>query len=412
MEYFDYTKTKSCKMGINYQFIIGQRSNGKSYSVGQYVANACINSDSQFIFLVGNAFEGEKKTSYFAESCSEIVLKGNKYYFDNKLIGFHMCLSLDDDYKSNQYPKVKYIIREEFIKQDFTDYIDNEIQHFQSILSTVFRHRSGTVFLIGNTLDTIYNNPYFEYFGLDINKLNLKQGDEKIIYSVNDSSHASISIIYCENMYKDEKDIPIMQKIPNNTVAISGSLIKPTYLIGVEDFVMLINGSRNDRIHCKKVGVFYLYIGKYDILVSTKVKNIHQNQTNIVQDIYNEYLNYTFYFDGFNSYDFFYSVLGYRLTINKKDLTKELECVKIKLNQINQNKKLQKVTKDYRTQKKRLVEKIKQHEKEKEYIKFGYYGDSLALQEYLLSTHNKAIKELKQTLHSLELQYKEDTTHE
>lgn len=72
-------------------------------------------------------------------------------------------LSLEARYKSRQYPTIETAIFEEFIDKDGR-YLPNEVEHLESLRSTLFRDREGVTYLIGNTISR--ENPYFEEWQL------------------------------------------------------------------------------------------------------------------------------------------------------------------------------------------------------------------------------------------------------
>lgn len=72
-------------------------------------------------------------------------------------------LSLEQRYKSRQYPTIEAAIFEEFIDKDGR-YLHDEVSHLESLRSTMFRDREGITYLIGNTISR--ENPYFEEWQL------------------------------------------------------------------------------------------------------------------------------------------------------------------------------------------------------------------------------------------------------
>lgn len=165
--------------------MLGERSNGKSYCVKSLILKDCYKDDKEFIYL--RRYDIDVKDSqcvlYFGDCPVEAITDGEyscidvyrkAIYFANvdqdtgkvirgKKIGYCQALSASEHYKSFAFPKVEYILFEEYIAQDGR-YLYLEPNKLQNHCSTVFRHRKGHVIMIGNTLSRVV--PYYREWQL------------------------------------------------------------------------------------------------------------------------------------------------------------------------------------------------------------------------------------------------------
>lgn len=144
------------------------------------------------------------------------------YTIDGQPFGYVAYLSLSNKVKSAVYnPKTTRIVLEEVIENGMNDYISNEYSALMSIVSTVFRHREGQVFILGNFLNEDSKQaPIMRGFGIDVDKQDMKQGK---IYQWGDGiTSAKVVFIWDSVAYEDETEVPVVQKVANNNVAING----------------------------------------------------------------------------------------------------------------------------------------------------------------------------------------------
>lgn len=181
-------KVKPLEKSHDYIILMGERADGKSYITKRIAVQSAIDSkgEEQFIYL--RRFESDCKdslcVSYFADlpiyemtggkyDCIDVFRKGvylanidhesgritNRYR-----IGYCHALSIGERYKSLMFPKVQRIIYEEFISQNGNYLGQKEPDLLMQYVSTIFRHRKGKVYLVGNTISRIC--PYFRKWEL------------------------------------------------------------------------------------------------------------------------------------------------------------------------------------------------------------------------------------------------------
>lgn len=227
--------------GCEYNIIYGGRASGKSYQMAEYLLDDYIDNGAQFVRLIRSWGQGKGLDTYFQELIDNNPKKydgikvemnqdkGFRYTCNGEPFGYIIPLSLQHNYKSSQYPEVVNVLFEEFVAPSAFDYLngsgDDELRAFRSALSTIFRHRGGRVWLIGNSEET--SNPYFEFFGIDGSQLkvgDLKKFTRMITLKGKSVPAASVAVEYVPIGYTDPNEVPIMMRIPDNEIAITGAI--------------------------------------------------------------------------------------------------------------------------------------------------------------------------------------------
>lgn len=224
-----------------YNIIYGGRASGKSYQMAEYLLDDYIDNGAQFVRIIRSWGQGKGLDTYFQEVIDnnpkkykdvKVELtqdKGFRYTCNGEIFGYIIPLSLEHNYKSNQYPSVVNVVFEEFVAPSPMDYLngsgEDELRAFKSALSTIFRHRSGRVWLIGNSMNT--SNPYFEFFGIDGSQLkvgDLKKFTRMITVKGKSVPAASVAVEYVPIGYTDPNEVPVMMRLPDNEIAITGAI--------------------------------------------------------------------------------------------------------------------------------------------------------------------------------------------
>lgn len=212
-----------------YNFIIGERSNGKTTAVLRHIVQDYYETGRRGVIIrqMEEDIKGHKGESLFAgminggmiEELTEGEYQGVKafkraYYlgkqdemgqwtYDKEPFAFIFAISQAVHYKSNSFPNVGTIMFDEFMRQDHM-YLVDEPFLFVNLISTITREKDdASVFLIANTVS--WNSPYFKAFGLK-NISQMKQGEigvvkraKKMPYGTID---ATIAVEYCESTVK------------------------------------------------------------------------------------------------------------------------------------------------------------------------------------------------------------------
>lgn len=166
-----------------YNLLLGERANGKSYQVKHCCIYEFLNKGYMFIYLrrLGVETKNYMVESYFDDAKIEKLSKGKytnitvfrsgiylgHYDEENKVIrdiqcGMVMSLSSAMHYKSMSLLSYKNIIFEEFITDDV--YLPNECNMLQQLVSTIARRGIIHVWCIGNTISRLC--PYFNEWQL------------------------------------------------------------------------------------------------------------------------------------------------------------------------------------------------------------------------------------------------------
>ncbi|MGL4366168.1 MAG: phage DNA encapsidation protein [Cetobacterium sp.] len=209
-----------------YNMIMGERSNGKTYSILKYCIQECIKNKSTFAILRRwkEDITGRRATSIFTAindnneiskitngEFDRITYYAGKFYLgvydsesgkviynDKDLIAYAFAISEGEHLKSTAYPTITNILFDEFITNKV--YLQDEFIHFMNIISTIIRQRTNVkIFMLGNTVNKFC--PYFQEMGL-INIPTMKQGTIDV-YKYGESD-LKVAVEYCESI-KDSK---------------------------------------------------------------------------------------------------------------------------------------------------------------------------------------------------------------
>lgn len=221
-----YNLKQLLSYNADYNLVIGERSNGKTYATLKYCIERYVKYNEKFVYIrrwkediVGkrgevifnaivqnNVIRDLTKHEY-----SNTLLQSGKFYlssYDDKLKKFipsedYFCylVSLSDmeHDKSLSFTGVKYIVYDEFMTRRY--YLKDEFMLFMNVLSTIIRDRKDIkIFMLGNTVNKY--NPYFAEFGINVD--NLKQGSIDL-YHYGDSE-LTLAVEYCNEGVTNKKE--------------------------------------------------------------------------------------------------------------------------------------------------------------------------------------------------------------
>lgn len=189
-KYYDMSHLVKDYPDAYYYMAIGERSNGKTYSVLNYALERYFKHNEQFAYIRRFGEDVKRKNlltllsahvemgivkklseekfslvdytagKFFAYTYDEETGKIDK---DIEPMGYAFDLNAMEHHKSTSYPKVTTIIFDEFLSRQ--GYLTNEFVLFMNTLSTIIRNRSNVkIFMIGNTVNKYC--PYFQEMGL------------------------------------------------------------------------------------------------------------------------------------------------------------------------------------------------------------------------------------------------------
>lgn len=218
--YYDIRKTMLAYPEPLYYVIIGERSNGKTYSSLDYALERYAAHNEQFAYVrrfgedirkskLSNLFnahvENGRVTQLFSDDWTNIEYGSGKFNlsrinpdtekpeYSDEPIGFAFDLNSMEHYKSISFPRITTIIFDEFLSR--TGYLPNEFTLFMNTISTIVRNRKNLkIIMLGNTVNKYA--PYFGEMGLSHIK-EQKQGTVDIYKYSN--SGLQVAVEYCSS---------------------------------------------------------------------------------------------------------------------------------------------------------------------------------------------------------------------
>lgn len=184
-----YSLDRILKEDATYNMIIGERSNGKTYSVLEYGIKKYFEDGSEMgiIRRMQDDLKGKRGAAVFSSIINNGLVKkyskgkynwityyANRWYFanltddheikrDEKPFAYGFAISSMEHDKSTSYPEIRTILFDEFITRNY--YLPDEFVHYMNVLSTIIRERDDVkIFMLGNTVNKYC--PYFDEMGL------------------------------------------------------------------------------------------------------------------------------------------------------------------------------------------------------------------------------------------------------
>ncbi len=191
--YFDVKRTLSHNCLFN--FVVGARGCGKTYSCKEFVINNFLKSGKQFVYV--RRFKSEVKQNkldrFFDDITDkypdhEITSRSRVFYIDKQPFGYAIPLSTAKTEKSDSFPKVDLIVFDEFlIETGYYRYLQDEVISFLELYSTISRNRDVRVVFLSNAITFV--NPYFMYFSIDRPIKEFTKKDDVLLQVINDKEY-------------------------------------------------------------------------------------------------------------------------------------------------------------------------------------------------------------------------------
>lgn len=218
----------------NILMVMTGRGTGKTTSCAVGIADYCYKNHKQFILLSRDAFKQVRRKAWFHNVVTrgltpyDIVCENNAFKIGGQVIGYNYSLHAYNDYRSIEFPEVDFIVFDEFIELEPSNYWNDngvsEAQFLSDLVSTIFRDRTdGACFLLGNNMneDSKYN-PYFEAFGVDFDEMEIRMGN---LYHIQNDGHIHVCLYY-GGMGRKSEDLDDVLGwtawMPLNDVALTG----------------------------------------------------------------------------------------------------------------------------------------------------------------------------------------------
>ena len=224
IKYYSINKLIGEYPDARYYLVIGERSNGKTYSCLERVLRLFADTGSEFAYirrymedirpknlgalfdahiqngLVDKLFAGKYNSIEYATGKFTLIKRDENGRRDPDvepvLFGRAFDLNGMEHYKSIAFPRITHVIFDEFLSR--SGYLTNEFMLFQNALSTIIRDRDNVkIFMLGNTVNKYC--PYFSEMGLKhINEQ--KQGTIDVYHY--GQSKLEVVVEYCESTSK------------------------------------------------------------------------------------------------------------------------------------------------------------------------------------------------------------------
>lgn len=215
-----YSLNNILKTNSDYNIIVGERSNGKTYAVLEYAIKQYVKNNEQTAYIrrwreditakrAATLFQNHIQNGFIERitkgAYNTIFYRNGKFYFaketenekmqvSENCFCYTFALSDMEHDKSTSYPNITTIIFDEFLTRRY--YLPDEFMLYMNILSTIIRQRNNVkIFMLGNTVNKYC--PYFSEFGL-MNITTQKQGTIDIYEFGKDG--AKIAVEYTANL--------------------------------------------------------------------------------------------------------------------------------------------------------------------------------------------------------------------
>ena len=214
-----YSLERILEQKAQYNMIIGERSNGKTFAALEYGIQQYVSTGKQMAYIRRwkEDYRGKRGENLFsglvsADRISQLTngeWTQTRYYsgkwhlaryddeldrliFDETPFCYGFSISDQEHDKSSSFPNITTIVFDEFMTRQY--YLQNEFVLFVNVLSTIIRHRCDVkIFMLANTVNKYC--PYFKEMGLK-HITEMKQGDIDV-YTYGTSS-LRVAVEYCK----------------------------------------------------------------------------------------------------------------------------------------------------------------------------------------------------------------------
>ena len=223
------------KLDCHYNLIIGERSNGKSYSVLKYALQQYYKDGSQLAYVRRNDIDikgNRAKNVFTALLNNDEVRKITNGYWDgiqyfrgcwyltrqietgkededgnpiyttersDDVFAWSFALNTAEHDKSTSYPRVRTIMFDEFISRI---YLTDEFVLLENLISTIARDRDDIkIFMCGNTINKYA--PYYREMGL--RKIKQMQKGDIDVYQFGEKGNLRVAVYFSDSPAKTGK---------------------------------------------------------------------------------------------------------------------------------------------------------------------------------------------------------------
>lgn len=245
----------------DFNLIVGQRGNGKTFGILKYFLTEYKNSkgEARFAYIRRWAddikgFRSEQLFFPLQHVVEELFGKGytvnyyrHKFYLVNPdgvkvdIIGYCLALSEASHTKSVSYAGTKNILFDEFIQMSGERILPDEMLKFENTLSTIIRDRQDVkVFMAANTVSKF--SQYFPHWGFDINKLEQAEIQVKEL-PLYDDKFVRVALEWCP--YNEEVGKAVSKYATSQMIKSGAWEIPPT-----DDIPVAANETCKEKLLC------------------------------------------------------------------------------------------------------------------------------------------------------------------
>lgn len=308
-----YSLKRIKEIHAQYNMIVGERSNGKTFAILDEILQNYFKEHKQgaIVRRWQDDFKGKRAPAMFAPMVSEwLVYKYSGGQWDridyrsgcwyparydeqtdtivrgDEPIAYAFSLSSMEHDKSTSYPNITTILFDEFLTRGY--YLVDEFVLFMNVVSTIVRQRTDvTIYMLGNTVN--WTCPYFTEMGIKHIR-DMKQGSIDV-YEYGESG-LKVAVEYCKSIADSKKsnvyfafDNPRLKMItsgvweldiyPHLPVKYSNKEIKGIFFICFE----------GDILQCEVVQ----HNGHGFVYIHRKTTPIHDYDHDIIFSLSNDY---------------------------------------------------------------------------------------------------------------------------
>lgn len=158
-----------------FNFIMGERGNGKSFDAKKRMINNFLKRGEQSVLIRRRKTDIDEVKDFFFADIEEFYpnnifkVEGNIGYIDGEVAIYFIALSTSMKKKSHPFPKVTLIVFDEYIEPTFKfpNYIKKDMFFLLELINTIVRKRDNwRLLIIGNSIS--YVNPFFSFYDIKI----------------------------------------------------------------------------------------------------------------------------------------------------------------------------------------------------------------------------------------------------
>lgn len=284
-----YSLDRILELDCDYNFIVSGRGPGKSTAMCNRLTD-CKRNGEEFVRIARYDWECSKvlMSNWFNEvnvehmheaiGCHPTYNAGLWYAEQDEddsmstVFGHLVTLNNQDTFKSASFDRVTNVVYEEFAMLNERDYMVGEVDAFLSALSTIVRRRQNVkVWFIGNTLSK--HNPFYDYFGIDIDRMGIRPGDCRKFRCAGFNGHgATVGFEFADMAESDYMELSPLMRVGGNVTATTGVYDIPE---SVRLFKERVQGMPDSDFRKVFPGVDGVYMGHgefADALVSKRPK--------------------------------------------------------------------------------------------------------------------------------------------